>query len=90
MILHQTYSLHYPLLLLFVTVTTLDWVMESLSLLVFTAELVTDKVCWMVGLLLFTMEIDMLVLGDPMLEMLVSIPPCWETIQAMAAPKPVK
>ena len=46
-----------------------------MSLLVLMAELVTVRVCWMVGLLLFTMETEMLVLGDPMSEMVVSMPP---------------
>ena len=53
------------------------------------ALLVTDKVCRIVGLLLFVIATVTFVFGEPILETSTSIPPVCETMNASATPKPV-
>ena len=72
-----------------VTTTVLVWLMVSPSLFVLIALLVTDKVCRIVGLLLFVIATVTLVFGEPMLDTSTSIPPVCDTINASATPKPV-
>ena len=59
-----------------------------MSLLVLTAVAVTVWDWTIVGLLLLVKATVTLVLGDPMLEMLVLIPFCWEIRNASPIPKP--